>query len=376
MDFTFISPKEVTEKLLRKESFFILDVRNKDAFSDWKIEGSRVEHLNVPYFDLIDGIEKIDGQVPKDQDVLVVCAKQGSSEMVAQHLVDAGFERVFALEGGMKAWSEFLHPVKIGNLKEGGSIYQFVRMGKGCLSYFIETDGEAIVVDPARSVDAYIDFAKERNVTIKHVVDTHLHADHISGGRLLRKRTGAAYYLPPKDAEEVLFSYEPLVEDENISVGSAGMKAEPIYSPGHTIGSTSLMIDNRYLLTGDILFVESIGRPDLAGKAGDWAEDLRNTLYVKYKQISGDLIVLPAHFSTVSELGDQGQVQAKLSDLYKKNAGLNLDENEFKGAVSENLPPQPNAYQEIRQTNMGRIMPDADRQSEMEIGPNRCAVHG
>lgn len=99
-------------------------------------------------------------------------------------------------------------------------------------------------------------------------------------------------------------------------------------------------------------------------------------MYVKYKQISGDLIVLPAHFSTVSELGDQGQVQAKLSDLYKKNAGLNLDENEFKGAVSENLPPQPNAYQEIRQTNMGKIMPDADRQSEMEMGPNRCAVHG
>ncbi|MCY8142741.1 MBL fold metallo-hydrolase [Bacillus haynesii] len=376
MNFRFISPKEVTEKILRKESFFILDVRNKVAFSDWKIEGSRVEHFNVPYFDLIDGVDKIAGQVPKDQDVIVVCAKQGSSEMVAQHLVDAGFERVLVLQGGMKAWSEFLHPVKIGDLKEGGSIYQFVRMGKGCLSYFIETDGEAIAVDPARTVDAYIDFAKERNVTIKHVVDTHLHADHISGGRLLRERTGAAYYLPPKDAEEVQFSCEPLVEGENISVGNAGMKAEPIYSPGHTIGSTSLIIDNHYLLTGDILFVESIGRPDLAGKAGDWAVDLRNTLYEKYKQISDDLIVLPAHFANISELGDQGRVQAKLSDLYKKNAGLNLDENEFRGAVSENLPPQPNAYQEIRQTNMGKITPDADRQSEMETGPNRCAVHG
>ncbi|MCY9399795.1 MBL fold metallo-hydrolase [Bacillus haynesii] len=376
MNFTIISPKEVTEKVLRKESFFILDVRNKDAFSDWKIEGSRVEHLNVPYFDLIDGVDKIAGQVPKDQDVLVVCAKQGSSEMVAQHLVDAGFERVLVLKGGMKAWSEFLHPVKIGDLKAGGSIYQFVRMGKGCLSYFIEIDGEAIVVDPARTFDAYIDFAKERNVTIKHVVDTHLHADHISGGRLLCERTGAAYYLPPKDAEEVQFSCEPLVEGENISAGNAGLKAAPIYSPGHTIGSTSFMIDDHYLLTGDILFVESIGRPDLAGKAGDWAEDLRNTLYEKYKQISGDLIVLPAHFSTVSELGDHGQVQAKLGDLYKKNAGLNMDENEFRGAVSENLPPQPNAYQQIRQTNMGKITPDADRQSEMEIGPNRCAIHG
>lgn len=96
------------------------------------------------------------------------------------------------------------------------------------------------------------------------------------------------------------------------------MKVEPIYSPGHTIGSTSLIVDNHYLFTGDILFVESIGRPDLAGKAGDWAEDLRNTLHEKYKQISGDLIVLPAHFSTVSELGSQGQVQAKLSDVYKR----------------------------------------------------------
>ncbi|MFT0800032.1 MBL fold metallo-hydrolase [Bacillus swezeyi] len=376
MNFTFISAKEVTEKVLKKESFFILDVRNQDAFSDWKIEGSRVEHLNVPYFELIDGADKIADQVPKDKDVLVVCAKQGSSEMVAQHLADAGFERVFVLKGGMKAWSECLHPVKIGGLKEGGSIYQFVRMGKGCLSYFIESDGEAIVVDPARTVDAYIDFAKEKNVTIKHVIDTHLHADHISGGRLLRERTGAVYNLPPKDAEEVQFLYEPLVEGTDVSLGNTSMKAEPIYSPGHTIGSTSLIVDDHYLLTGDILFVESIGRPDLAGKAGDWAEDLRNTLYEKYKQISDDLIVLPAHFANISELGDQGQVQAKLGDLYKENAGLNMGEKEFRGAVSENLPPQPNAYQEIRQTNMGKITPDADRQSEMEIGPNRCAIHG
>ncbi|KKB73040.1 MULTISPECIES: MBL fold metallo-hydrolase [Bacillus] len=376
MNFTFISPKEVTEKVLNQESFFILDVRNKDAFSDWKIEGSRVEHLNVPYFDLIDGIDKIADQVPRDQDILVVCAKQGSSEMVAQHLADAGFERVFVLKGGMKAWSEWLHPVKIGDLEGGGSIYQFVRMGKGCLSYFIESDGEAIVVDPARTVDAYTDFAKEKNVTIKHVIDTHLHADHISGGRLLRERTGSAYHLPPKDAEEVQFSYEPLAEGKVVSAGNECIKVEPIYSPGHTIGSTSLIVNDRYLLTGDILFVESIGRPDLAGKAGDWAEDLRNTLYEKYKQISDDLIVLPAHFAKVGELGDQGHVQAKLGDLYKKNGGLNMDENEFRGAVSENLPPQPHAYQEIRQTNMGKITPETDRQSEMEIGPNRCAVHG
>ena len=371
-----ISAKEVTEKVLSNKALFILDVRNEDAFSDWKIEGKQVEHLNVPYFDLIDGVGEIVDKLPKDSEILVVCAKQGSSEMVGEHLVEAGFEDVFVLEGGMKSWSEYLNPVKIGDLKDGGSIYQFVRIGKGCLSYFIESNGEVIVVDSTRTVDAYTDFAKEKNVTIKHVLDTHLHADHISGGRLLQDRTGTMYYLPPKDAEEVQFDYEPLIEGKDISVGNTKVKVEPLYTPGHTIGSTSLIVDDQYLLTGDILFVESIGRPDLAGKAGDWADDLRNTLYDKYKELSHDLIVLPAHFGSVSELGDQGQVQAKLGDLYEENAGLNMDEKEFRRAVSENLPPQPNAYQEIRQTNMGKINPNDEDQREMEIGPNRCAIHG
>ncbi|MCM3716671.1 MBL fold metallo-hydrolase [Alkalihalobacillus oceani] len=376
MGMKLISAKEVTEKVLSNNALFILDVRNEDAFSDWKIEGKQVEHLNVPYFDLIDGVDEIVDKLPKNSEILVVCAKQGSSEMVGEHLVDAGFEDVFVLEGGMKTWSEYLNPVKIGDLKDGGSIYQFVRIGKGCLSYFIESNGEAIVVDSTRTIDAYIDFAKEKNVTIKHVLDTHLHADHISGGRLLQERTGATYYLPPKDAEEVQFSYEPLVEGKDISVGNTKVKAEPLYSPGHTIGSTSLVVDGQYLLTGDILFVESIGRPDLAGKAGDWADDLRNTLYDKYKQLSDELIVLPAHYGNASELGKNGQVHAKLGDLFEKNAGLNMDEKEFRRAVSENLPPQPNAYQEIRETNMGKITPNNDEQSEMEIGPNRCAIHG
>lgn len=371
-----VSAKEVTEKVLSHQPLFILDVRNQDAFSDWKIEGKQIEHLNIPYFDLIDGVDEIVDKVPKDKDLLVVCAKQGSSEMVAEHLAEAGYQDVMVLKGGMKSWSEYLHPVKMGDLKDGGSIYQFVRIGKGCLSYFIESNGEAIVVDSNRMIDVYTDFAREKNVTIKHVLDTHLHADHISGGRLLQERTGATYYLPPKDAEEVHFSYEPLVEEKYISVGNTTVKVEPLYSPGHTIGSTSLIVEDEYLLTGDILFVESIGRPDLAGKAGDWADDLRNTLYEKYKQLSEDLIVLPAHFGHASELGEKGEVKAKLGDLYKDNPGLNIDEKKFHSAVSENLPPQPNAYQEIRQTNMGKIAPNTDDQSEMEIGPNRCAIHG
>lgn len=372
-----ISAEAITKKILNKESFFILDVRNEDAFQEWKIEGDTVTHLNVPYFDLLDGVEEIEDKLPKDQQILVVCAKQGSSEMVADLLEEAGFTDVVVLEGGMKSWSEYLHPVKLGDLKDGGVIYQFVRIGKGCLSYYIESNGEALIIDPVRMTEAYTKFAKERNAQIKFVMDTHLHADHISGGRLLKEEVGAAYYLPPKDAEEVQFDFEALEEGNDILVGNTKVQAQPLYSPGHTIGSTSVIVDDTYLMTGDILFVESIGRPDLAGKAEDWVGDLRETLYDRYKQLAQDLIVLPAHFGSNKEINDDGQILAKLGDLYQENEGLNMqDEEEFRRAVSENLPPQPNSYQEIRHTNMGKITPENEEQREMEIGPNRCAING
>lgn len=127
--------------------------------------------------------------------------------------------------------------------------------------------------------------------------------------------------------------------------------------------------------TGDILFIDSIGRPDLAGKAEDWVRDLRQTLYKRYKKLTDDLMVLPAHYMSISEMNDDGGISKKLGFLYKKNQGLNMtDENEFRKTVTENLPPQPNSYQEIRETNMGKMMPEEEKQREMEIGPNRCAV--
>lgn len=372
-----ISAEAITKKILKKEPFFILDVRNEDAFQDWKIEGDTITHLNVPYFDLLDGVEDIQEQLPTDQQILVVCAKQGSSEMVADLLEEAGFTDVVVLEGGMKSWSEYLHPVKLGDLKDGGVIYQFVRIGKGCLSYYIESNGEALIIDPVRMTEAYTTFANQRNAQIKFVIDTHLHADHISGGRLLKEKVGATYYLPPDDTEEVQFDFEALEEGNDILVGHTKVQAQPLYSPGHTIGSTSIIVDDTYLMTGDILFVESIGRPDLAGKAEDWVGDLRETLYDRYKQLDQDLMVLPAHFGNHKEVNDNGQVLARLGDLYKDNEGLNMqDEEEFRRAVSENLPPQPNAYQEIRHTNMGKITPENEEQREMEIGPNRCAING
>ena len=89
--------------------------RNKDAFDDWKIEGHKFEYLNIPYFELLDGVEEILPQIPTNKDVLVVCAKEGSSVMVAEMLSDAGREVAY-LEGGMKSWSMYLEPIKVADL--------------------------------------------------------------------------------------------------------------------------------------------------------------------------------------------------------------------------------------------------------------------
>ncbi len=189
---------DVARYVIEDKKLFILDVRNKDAFEDWKIEGHKFEYLNIPYFDLLDGVEEILPQIPEDQDVLVVCAKEGSSIMVADMMAEAGRDVAY-LEGGMKSWSMYLEPVKVGDLKDGGELYQFVRLGKGCLSYMAISGGEAAIIDAVRFADIFVDFAKEKGVEIKHVFDTHLHADHISGGRQIAEKTGATYYLPPKD---------------------------------------------------------------------------------------------------------------------------------------------------------------------------------
>ena len=365
---------DVARKVIDNQALFILDVRNADAFEDWKIDGHKFEYLNVPYFELLDGVDEILEKIPTNQDVLVVCAKEGSSIMVAEMLSDAGRE-VGYLEGGMKSWSMYLEPIKVGELKDGGELYQFVRLVKGCLSYMAISEGEAAIIDAVRFTEVFTNFAKEKGVEIKHVFDTHLHADHISGGRHIAAETGATYYLPPKDAEEVVFEYTALEDGLTVKLGASEIEVGALYSPGHTIGSTSFVIDSSYLLTGDILFIDSIGRPDLAGLAQDWVGDLRTTLYKRYRELAEDLIVLPAHFMIIEELNEDGTVAKRLGDLFAENHGLNVEDEEvFRKMVTDGLPSQPNAYQEIRQVNMGKITPDNDEQTEMEIGPNRCAV--
>lgn len=370
-----MTAKELAQIVVSNDRLFILDVRNEEAFNDWKIEGKHISIINEPYMNLLDGVDQIIDQLPTNERILVLCAKEGSSKFVGDMLIEAGLKNVFYLAGGMEAWNNYLRPIKIGDLPNNGAIYQFVRFGKGCLSYMVTLGDEALIVDPIRMIDPYLTLAEEKGLTIKHIIDTHLHADHISGARLIREETGATYWLPPKDAGDVQYDYEPLTEESKIILSDDASLIKVMYTPGHTIGSTSIIVNDKFLLTGDILFVHSIGRPDLAGKAGEWASDLRNTLYSRYKQLADEMIVCPAHYSKWKELNEDGSVHETLGSLYAHNIDLQIkDKDEFNVKVSQDLPPQPNSFKNIRQTNMGNMTPDLDEQQEMENGPNRCAV--
>ncbi|WLR51197.1 MBL fold metallo-hydrolase [Bacillus tianshenii] len=369
------SVDKFAQQVLHGEKVFVLDVRKEEDVEDWKIEGSSVEFVNIPFEEVENDVKGVKEKLPTDKKIITVCYRGVSSQEAAKLLQEEGLQDITYLENGMAGWSEHLEPVKVGDLSDGGEIYQFIRLGKGCLSYMIVSDGEAAVVDANRMIGAYKKFAEEKNLNIKHVIDSHLHADHISGGRLLADDNAATYWFPPKDDEGMKLPFEVLIEDVEIEFGNQKVKVLPLYSPGHTKGSTSFIVDDAYLLTGDILFVESIGRPDLAGKADEWVNDLYTTLHERYTSLTDQLYVLPGHFGKMNEINKEKHVGAKMKDIYKQNEQLKVtDKDEFHHMVTDNLPPQPNSHQEIRKTNLGKQKVDEEEKREMELGPNRCAV--
>lgn len=369
-----IAAHEVTEKVLKKESTFILDVRNESDFNDWKIEGENFSYLNVPYFDLLDGVEEIIDKIPADKEILVVCAKEGSSKMVAEMIAENGIDTAY-LQGGMKSWSEHLYKAKVYENKEI-KVLQFVRVGKGCLSYMVVSGDEALIVDPARFVDEYIKAAKEEGATITHIVDSHLHADHISGGKELADATGASYYL--MRSEGAVFDFKPLEQHERIIFKNIELEVLAVKTPGHTPGSVSFFVNKKLLFSGDTIFVNGLGRPDLGNKVKEWANDLYNTVFNKVSIIADNVIVLPAHYADFdSEKNEEGYIGDTLGNIRTRNEKMfNATREEFVHDVENSASSvKPPNFEEIILINRGLEEADNDKKQELEIGPNRCAVH-
>jgi glyoxylase-like metal-dependent hydrolase (beta-lactamase superfamily II)/rhodanese-related sulfurtransferase len=370
-----ITAKQLADKVLNKENLFILDVRNENDFQDWKVEGENFTYLNTPYFELIDGIEPIADKIPKDQDVVVICAKGGSSVFVGDQLVEAGFDNIYTLESGMKAWSEYLEKVKIYE-DDKIKVFQFIRIGKGCLSYMVVSEDEALIVDAARFTDVYIEAAKQEGAKITHIVDSHLHADHISGGRMLAEQTGAKYYL--MKSEGAVFDYAALENFEKIEFNQVQLEVLAVKTPGHTPGSVSFLVNDKLLFSGDTIFISGLGRPDLGNKVREWANDLYNTVHTKVSTIANDVIVLPGHYAELdTEMNSERYIGDSLGEIRKRNEKMfSTPKDEFLNQVEKSASSvKPPNYEEIVAINRGIDKADADKMQELEIGPNRCAVH-
>lgn len=372
---TEVSAQQLYQELSAGKDVFVLDLRSPSEFADWKVEGRNpAQYRNIHYSRFLEDEAGAASELPKDQEITVVCAKGGSSLVIAEMLAEMGYT-VRHLVGGMLAWSQLHVAEEIPTARPEFRFWQINRVGKGCLSYLIASGNDALLVDPSRMVDSYLNLAQDAGVTIRYVIDTHVHADHISGSPRIAHMTGAEYYMSPTMPDSVL-SYKELQDGSVFQLGSVSVKVLTIHTPGHTPESTCLLVNDQYLLSGDTLFVQSIGRPDLGGKAEEWARDLYNSVHHQLGFVADSVLVLPAHYSGVSEIGPDGLVSAQLGSLRRQNAALSTtDQSVFMDLVLKDVSPTtPPNYEAITRINVGLQKVEEDEATELEIGPNRCAV--
>jgi len=371
-----ITADELYRDMRRGNPPFILDVRNEEEFANWVIEGLPANSLrNIPYFAFLEDEEESVKQVPRDREITVVCAKGGSSAFVASILAPHGI-RARNLQGGMIAWGDLHVTTRVPSPAASGlSLFQMNRVGKRCLSYVVISDSEAIAIDPSRHHESYLSLAQAHNARMVRVIDTHLHADHLSGGPGMTQSWGVPYYIRLDDVAGARFPYTSLEDGARLALGSSVVEIIALHTPGHTPGSTSLLVNDKYLLTGDTLFVSSIGRPDLGDKAEEWAQLLYRTLFERIACLPDDVLILPAHYSGAEEMRRDGVVATTIGEARVHNSVFQRrTEQEFLEFVLAHLPTQPRVYQDIRLANLGRKVLDEDQAVEAELGPNQCAA--
>lgn len=378
---TEITARELWERLHGKDEgrYFLLDVRNDEERKGWRIEGpAAVPVVELPYFAFVDDEEGSLAKVPTDLgEAVVVCAKGGSSEYVADLLRAAGRPAV-NLAGGMIAWGDLHVPVRIPT-EADHELWQFNRYGKGCLSYAVIAGGEAAIVDPSRFPEVYEAFVAERGARIVEILETHVHADHLSGGPVLARRTGARYRVVSGTGREptVGVQIEPLEGTTRLRIGGKGgvtLEARALPTPGHTPGSISYLVDGRHLLSGDTLFVQGVGRPDLGGHVEEWGRMLHRTLREVVAGLPDGIEVLPAHFSSVAEEDGHGLVHGELGKLRAIAPEFAIeDPEEFVAAMRAGVKEPPAIYGEIVKANLGLVDP-GEKAGEWELGKNECAA--
>jgi len=367
---------DLFEWMTKREDFLLLDVRNDVEFGRFKVEGPYpIDMINVPYFEFIEMEEDSVARVPQGKKVRIVCAKEGSSKYVGEILVNHGFEDVAHMKVGIKAWGNLLEPVLVG-AGDDYELYQFRRPGKASCSYGLISSKEMMVFDPAKNIPFYRDFARDRGCAIVKTFETHRQADYISGSDTLRQTAGAEIVAPEDDFGPAKFPYTPARHGERHGFSGGGREVEIIHTPGHTPGSTCYRVDGKYLITGDTVFIQSIGRPDLGGMAQDWSRMLYKTMTDILLKLDDDTVILPGHYMDWDEANEDLAFAAPMAKIKADNAAIYsiADEKAFFAFIQANMRPQPEEYAKIREINAGLVAVDEEQQEIMDIGKNECAA--
>jgi len=376
-----VAPETLRDRIDAGEDVTLLDARMSSDYEEWRIDGENVESTNVPYYEFLD--DEVDDdvleQIPDDREVTVLCAKGGASEYVAGVLTELGYE-VNHLEDGMNGWARIYDAVEVTGYDGAGRLFQYQRPSSGCLGYLVVDGDEAAVIDPLRAfTDRYLDDADEFEADLKYAIDTHVHADHISGVRDLDER-GVEGVIPDAAVDRGVTYADDVTlaaDGDEFAVGDATI--ETVYTPGHTTGMTSYLVDDSFLATGDGLFIESVARPDLEeGDEGapDAARMLHESLHERVLALPEDTIVGGAHASDAAddEAAADGTYTATVGELVGRMDALSMDEESFVETVLADMPPRPANYEDIIATNLGQNAVGDEEAFTLELGPNNCAA--
>lgn len=230
------------------------------------------------------------------------------------------------------------------------------------LSYFFGCGGKAkaVAVDVVAGDEQwFVEEAGKAGVTITHVIDTHVHADHYSGGRALAHMAGARYCLHESDRFLVKYDFEPLRDGRVLDIGNVEITV--LHTPGHTQDSVCLLVTDRrrgeapwFVLTGDTLFVGAVGRPDLAGQEREMAGVLYDSLHARLLVLPDELEIFPGHQAgSVCGADLSGKPSSTLGFEKRWNPGLALDKAGFVEYLTSEIPPRPACMETIVRSNLG-----------------------
>jgi glyoxylase-like metal-dependent hydrolase (beta-lactamase superfamily II)/rhodanese-related sulfurtransferase len=393
-----IRPTELKKKIDSGENIFILDVRNDEEHESWKVSYDKYQDTPVIPIDALSSPEIIK-QIPKDKQVVTFCGHGNRSMSAAKILSEKGYD-ARSIEGGLDGWNNVYDIASITD-DSVVKIWQIRRVSKGCMSYMIAnpSDKKAVIIDPTCEVDnnATSSIVNNNGLRITSAIDTHMHADHLSGATRVADRYGAKVYVSALEPYEIKnrhdhdLSVKLVEEGDKIPVGD-GLVLEAIHTPGHTNGSmcfelqvndVTKRIDNGYksekkiktrvyLFTGDTLFVDGIGRPDLHNKAEEFTHYLYDSYHHKILDLPEETLILPAHYSNAFE--HSKPILSTIKSSKEAMGLLSASEDKFVRYVTTSIPPQPMNYEKIISINRLMTPCDTVEEKDLEAGPNSCGI--